>query len=122
LANRKKNKLDIYAETRIWNLKLQNKNLATDELMKEIIDRFQLEDTVSLFPKLQKIIQSARRRVLRRHNMMKKNIKTWSLKLSLPEKAVSQWTRQGLLTEDNIEAVYEVLMKFRELMRSESAC
>ena len=37
LANRKKNKLDIYAETRIFNLKLKNKNISTRDLINEII-------------------------------------------------------------------------------------
>jgi len=120
LANRKKNKLDSYAETRIWNLKLQNKNLTTDELMKEIIERFKLINTISQYPRLLKIIRSARRRVLRRQTLMKKNIKTWSFKLSMPEKAVADLTRQGFLTEENVEAVSVVLATYRELIGSNS--
>lgn len=119
MANRKKNKLDMYAETRIWNLKLKNRNMTTDELIKEIISRFNLTDTVSLYPKLQKIIQAARRRVLRRQTAMKNNIKTWSSKLSIPQKVVTEWALSGLLTEDNIEAVSEALAKYRELTRAE---
>lgn len=120
MANRKKNKLDSYAETRIWNLKLQNKNLTTDELMKEIIERFKLINTISQYPRLLKIIRSARRRVLRRQTLMKKNIKTWSFKLSMPEKAVADLTRQGFLTEENVEAVSVVLATYRELIGSNS--
>lgn len=118
MANRKKNKLDIYAETRIWNLKLQNRNLTTGELMEEIITRFHLEGGVGLYPKLKKIILAARRRVMRRQTAMKKHIREWSSKLFLPEKAVAEWARNGLLTENNIEAVIEVLALFRGLTRN----
>jgi hypothetical protein len=118
MANRKKNKLDIYAETRIWNLKLQNRNLTTGELMEEIISRFNLKGGVGLYPKLKKIILAARRRVMRRQTAMKKNIRAWSAKLFLPEKAVAEWAWKGLLTEDNIAAVIEVLSLFRGLNRT----
>jgi len=115
MANRKKSKLDIYAETRIWNLKLQKRNLTTGELMEEIISRFNLKGGVSLYPKLKKIILAARRRVMRRQTAMKKNIRVWSSKLFLPEKAVAEMAWNGLLTEDNIKAVIEVLALFRGL-------
>jgi hypothetical protein len=120
LANRKKTKLDIYAETRIFNLKLKNKNISTRDLMNEIIFRFKLADTLTLNPKLQKIIRLARRRVLRRNNQMKKNIKTWSCTLSMPEKSVADLVRQNFLTEENIEAVSVVLATYRELIGSNS--
>jgi hypothetical protein len=119
VANRKMNKLDIYAETRIWNLKLKNRNMATDDLIKEMIFRFTLPDRTSLYLKPQKIILTAKRRVMRRQTGMKKNIKTWSSKLSIPQKVVTEWALSGLLTEDNIEAVSEVLAKHRELTRAE---
>jgi len=50
---------------------------------------------------------------------MKNNIKTWSSKLSIPQKVVTEWALSGLLTEDNIEAVSEALAKYRELTRAE---
>jgi len=115
LANRKKHKLDIYAETRLWNLKLQNRQAATHELMEEIISRFDLEGGMSLYPTLQKIILAARRRVMRRRTMMKKNIKFWSRKLFLPENIVAEWAWAGFLTEENIAAVAEILSRYREL-------
>jgi hypothetical protein len=115
MANRKKNKLDVYAETRIWNLKLRNRQMTTDELMEEIISRFNLTGGVSLYPKLKKIILAARRRVMRRQTAVKKNIRAWSAKLFLPEKAVADLAWNGLLTEDNIEAVIAVLEKYRGL-------
>jgi hypothetical protein len=118
MANRKKNKLDIYAETRIWNLKLKNRQMATGELMEEIISRFNLTGGVSLYPKLKKIILAARRRVMRRQTFVKKNIRAWSEKLFLPEKTVATWAWSGLLTEENIEAVSEVLVKYRELAKT----
>jgi hypothetical protein len=116
LANRKKNKLDLFTETRIWNLKLQNKNLTTDELINEIIDRFKLTETIGQYPRLLKIIRSARRRVLRRNNEMKKNIKTWARMLSMPEHVVEGLVRQGVLTDENIQAVSVVLATYRELI------
>jgi hypothetical protein len=119
LANRKMNKLDVYAETRLWNLKLQNKHLATETLMKEIIFRFNLVDSVTLYPDLKKIIQAARRRVMRRHTKMKKNITTWSSKLFLPEDIVAHWARKDLLTEKNFAQVSEILSNYRELFTSE---
>ena len=114
MTNRKKNKLDIYAETRIWNLKLKNRQMTTDELMEEIISRFNLTGGVSLYPKLKKNILAARRRVMRRKTAMKKNIRAWSAKLFLPEKAIAELAWNGLLTEENIEAVIEVLERYRE--------
>ncbi len=119
MANRKMNKLDLYAETRLWNLKLQNKHLATETLMKEIIFRFNLVDSVTLYPDLKKIIQAARRRVMRRHTKMKKNITTWSSKLFLPEDIVAHWARKDLLTEKNFAQVSEILSDCRELFTSE---
>jgi hypothetical protein len=116
LANRKKNKLDIYSETRIFNLKMKNKNISTRDLINEIIFWFNLADTLTLKAKLQKIIQLARRRVLRRNNQMKKNIKIWSSSLSLPEKSVESLVRQGFLTEKNILSVSVVLATYRELI------
>ena len=118
MANRKKNKLDKYAETRIWNLKMQNKHITTDALMKEIILRFNLVDSVTLYPDLNKTIQAARRRVMRRQTKMKKNIKTWSAKLLVPEEVVAQWAGKDLLTEKNVEAVSEILITYRELLTS----
>jgi len=120
LANRKKNKLDVFAETRIFNLKLKSKNISTRDLMNEIIFRFKLTDTLTLNAKLQKIIRLARRRVLRRNNQMKKNIKIWSSALSMPEKTVESLVRQKFLTEENIEAVSVVLSTYRELIGSNS--
>jgi len=118
LANRKKNKLDIYSETRIFNLKLKNKNISTRDLINEIIFRFKLADTLTLDQKLQKTIRLARRRVLRRNNQMEKNIKTWSSTLSMPEKSVESLVRQGFLTEKNILSVSVVLATYRELIGS----
>ncbi|MEZ4568614.1 MAG: hypothetical protein R2860_17175 [Desulfobacterales bacterium] len=105
MANRKKLKLDIYAETRLWNLKLQNQQMTSPDLMEEMISRFNLKGGLSLYPTLQKIILAARRRVMRRRTMMKKNIKIWSRKLFLPENIVAEWAWRGLLTEENIKAV-----------------
>jgi hypothetical protein len=116
LANRKKNKLDVFAETRIFNLKLKNKNIATQDLINEIIFRFKLEDTLTLNAKLEKKIQLARRRVLRRNNQMKKNIKTWSSTLSMPEKTVEGLVQQGVLTKKNIQSVSVVLATYRQLI------
>ena len=118
MANRKMNKLDMYAETRIWNLKTQNRNIGTDALMAEIISRFSLEGGVSLYPKLKKIILAARRRVMRRRAAMKKNIRKWSAKLFLPETVVRDWTNKAILTEENIKAVSEVLGLYRELTKA----
>jgi hypothetical protein len=116
LANRKKNKLDVYAETRIFNLKLKNKNISTRDLINEIIFRFNLADTLTLDQKLKTTIRLARRRVLRRNNQMKKNIKTWSSTLSMPEKSVESLVRQGFLTEKNILSFSVVLTTYRELI------
>jgi len=58
--------------------------------------------------------------VLRRNNQMKKNIKTWSCTLSMPEKSVADLVRQNFLTEENIEAVSVVLATYRELIGSNS--
>jgi hypothetical protein len=118
LANRKMNKLDMFAETRIFNLKLKNKNISTGDLINEIIFRFKLADTLILDQKLQKTIRLARRRVLRRNNQMKKNIKIWSSSLSMPEKSVESLVRQGFLTEKNILSVSVVLATYRELIRA----
>jgi hypothetical protein len=118
LANRKKNRLDVFAETRIFNLKLKNKNIATQDLITEIIFRFKLDDTVSLNAKLEKKIQLARRRVLRRNNHIKKNIKTWSSTLSMPEKTVEGLVRQGVLTKKNIQSISVVLATYRQLIGS----
>lgn len=119
MANRKMNKLDMYAETRIWNLKLQNKHVTTETLMKEIVFRFNLVDSVTLYPDLKKIIKAARRRVMRRHTKMKKNITTWSSKLFLPEDIVAQWARKDLLTEKNFAQVSEILSDCRKLFTSD---
>jgi hypothetical protein len=106
LARRKKNKLDKYAETRIWNLKIQGGKIATEDLMKEMVFRYDLTDSVTLYPELLKTIQAARRRVMRRHTKMKKNISAWALKLFLPEKVVAQWAVNGWLTEKNFAAAF----------------
>jgi hypothetical protein len=116
LANRKMNKLDMYAETRIFNLKLKNKNISTRDLINEIIFRFKLADTLTLDQKLQTTIRLARRRVLRRNNQMKKNIKIWSSTLLMPEKSVESLVRQGFLAEKNILSVSVVLSTYRELI------
>jgi superfamily I DNA/RNA helicase len=116
LANRKKNKLDIYAETRLWNLKLQNRNVSTHELMDEMISRFSLKGGMGLYPFLQKVILAARRRVMRRRTEVKNNIKTWSEKLFLPEPIVAEWAWKGFLTEENFAAVAEILSSYRALM------
>jgi len=117
LANRKMNRLDKYAETRIWNLKMKNRTMTTEALIEEMVLRFKFEDKVPL-EQLKKIILASRRRVMRRQTFLKKNIRAWSEKLFLPEKAVAEWAWKGLLTEDNIEAVIEVLALFRELNRT----
>ena len=54
MANRKKNKLDIYAETRLWNLKLKNRNMTTKDLAEEMIFRFHLGDTGECDPGFKK--------------------------------------------------------------------
>ena len=116
MANRKKNKLDIYAETRLWNLKRENLNVSTHELMDELIFRFNLKGGMGLYPFLQKIVLAARRRVMRRRTEMKNNIKTWSGKLFLPEPIVAEWAWKGFLTEENIASVAEILSSYRALM------
>ena len=115
MANRKMNKLDMYAETRLWNLKLKNGNITTDDLVKEMIFRFKLSGGIRLYLKLQQTILAARRRVMRRQTAMKKNIRDWSSKLCLPEKTVAPWAWSGLLTEGNIKAVFEALTAYKEL-------
>jgi hypothetical protein len=47
---------------------------------------------------------------------MKKNIKTWSSTLSMPEKSVESLVRQGFLTEKNILSFSVVLTTYRELI------
>jgi hypothetical protein len=118
MANRKKNKLDIYAETRLWNLKLKNRNMATKDLADEMIFRFHLEDNAWRDQDLQKTILAARRRVMRRRTKMKKNITAWALKLFLPEKVVAQWVVSGWLTEKNFAAVFEILSAYKTLLIS----
>jgi len=114
LANRKMNRLDKYAETRLWNLKMKNRTMTTEALIEEMVLRFKLEDNFPL-DQLKKIILAARRRVMRRQTFLKKNIRAWSEKLFLPEKAVAEMAWNGLLTEDNIKAVIEVVALFRGL-------
>ena len=118
MANRKKNKLDIYAETRLWNLKLNNRNMTTKDLAHEMIFRFHLGDTDGCDPNLWKTILAARRRVMRRHTKMKKNITAWASKLFLPEKVVAQWAVNGWLTEKNFAAVFEILSAYKALLIS----
>ena len=118
MANRKMNKLDIYAETRLWNLKLKNRNMATKDLAEEMIFRFHLVDRNRLDQNLRKIILAARRRVMRRHTKMKKNITAWRLKLFLPEKVVAQWVLSGWLTEENFTSVFEILSAHKALLIS----
>ena len=115
MANRKMNRLDKYAETRIWNLKIKNRNMGTEDLIQEMIFRFNLESKTSLYLKLQKIILAARRRVMRRRTEMKKNIRAWSSKLFLPENIVAQWVWNDDLTKENIQVVSEVLAIYRAL-------
>lgn len=118
MANRKMNKLDMYAETRIWNLKLKNKNIATKDLVEEMIIRFNLPDKTSLYLELKKIILAARRRVMRRQSVMKRNISAWALKLFLPETLVRQWAVNGWLTEKNFKAVFEILTTYNTFLTS----
>ncbi|OPL12130.1 MAG: hypothetical protein AVO38_03620 [delta proteobacterium ML8_D] len=118
MANRKKNKLDIHAETRLWNLSLKNQQIATKDLADEMIYRFHLGNSAWRDQDLQKIILAARRRVMRRRSKMKKNISAWALKLFLPEKVVAQWAVNGWLTEKNFAAVYEILSAYRALLIS----
>ena len=118
MANRKKNKLDIYAETRLWNLKLKNRNMTTKDLAEEMIFHFHLGDTGECDPDLKKIILAARRRAMRRHTKMKKNITSWASKLFLPEKVVARWAVNGWLTEKNFALVFEILSAYRALLIS----
>ena len=118
MANRKKNKLDIYAETRLWNLKLKNRNMATKDLAEEMIFHFHLVDRPSLSQNLQKIILAARRRVMRRRTKMKKNITVWASKLFLPKKVVAHWVVSGWMTEKNFVAVFEILSAYKALVIS----
>jgi hypothetical protein len=46
---------------------------------------------------------------------VKKNIQAWSSKLFLPENIIAEWTWGGLLTEENIHAISEILARYREL-------
>ena len=117
MANRKMNRLDKYAETRLWNLKMKNRSMTTEALIEEMIIRFKLEDKVSL-DQLKKIILAARRRVMRRQAGMKKNIRAWSSKLFLPEDIIAEWTRGGFLTEENIQAISEIFARYRELLKT----
>ena len=112
------NKLDKYAETRIWNLKLKNKNITTKDLIEEMIIRFNLPEKNSLCLELKKIILAARRRVMRRRTVMKKNISVWALKLYLPETLVRQWVLSGWLTEKNFKAVFEILTTYNAFLTS----
>lgn len=118
MANRKMNKLDKYVETRIWNLKLKNRNISTEDLIKEMVLRFNLVDKTSLSLKLQKTILTARRRVMRRRTAMKNNITIWASKLFLPEKIVAQWAWNDLLTEKNFEHVFEILSAYKIFLAS----
>jgi hypothetical protein len=114
VANRKMGKLDMYAETRIWNLKLKNRNMSTEDLIKEMIFRFRLVGKTSLYLRLKKIIVAARRRVMRRRTAMKKSIRVWAEKLSLPEKAVEEMAWSGHLKDENIKTAVMVLTSYRE--------
>lgn len=114
MANRKMGKLDMYAETRIWNLKLKNRNMNTEDLIKEMIFRFRLVGKTSLYLRLKKIIVAARRRVMRRRTAMKKSIRVWAEKLSLPEKAVEEMAWNGHLKDENIKTAVMVLTSYRE--------
>jgi hypothetical protein len=114
VANRKMGKLDMYAETRIWNLKLKNRNMSTEDLIKEMIFRFRLVGKTSLYLRLKKIIVAARRRVMRRRTAMKKSIRVWAEKLSLPEKAVEEMAWNGHLKGENIKTAVMVLTSYRE--------
>ncbi len=114
MANRKMSRLDMYAETRIWNLKLKNGNMSTEDLIKEMIFRFNLVGKTSLYLTLKKIILAARRRVMRRRTEMKSNIRVWAEKLLLPEKTVEEMAWSGLLTDENIKTVVKILTIYRE--------
>ena len=121
MANRKKNKLDLYAETRIWNLKLRDRSITTDDLIREMIFRFNLTGKASLYLKLQKTVLAARRRVMRRRTAVKKKIRTWASKLFLPEKIVAPLVWKERLTEDNFNIVFDVLVAYRTAKEAEKA-
>jgi len=117
LAKRKMNRLDKYAETRLWNLKMKNRTITTEALIEEMVLRFKFEDKVPQ-EQLKKIILAARRRVMRRQAGMKKNIRAWSSKLFLPENIIAEWIWGGFLTEENIQAISEILTRYRELLKT----
>lgn len=119
MANKKLDKLERYAEARLWNSKLKNpgRRLYTEDIIAELIRYYGLQDDGSRLRRtLRKKVGLARRRVYRKYAALQKNITTWAETLDVPERLAEKWVRGGLVDKKNIDAIACVLKDYQEFL------